>query len=54
MNEQSNKPGRMNKRKENNNIFHRGLQCVEDHGILYTIGYLPKYLCKKINGDDRK
>ena len=54
MNEQSNKPSRMNKRKENNNIFHRGLQCVEDHGILYTIGYLPKYLCKKINGDDRK
>ncbi|MBT9790650.1 DUF4422 domain-containing protein [Clostridium sp. MCC344] len=54
MNAQYNKPGHMNKRKGNINIFHRGLQCVEDHGIVYTIGYLPKYLCKKINGDDRK
>lgn len=31
-------------RSNNRSLVHGGIQCIKDHGLIYTIGYLPKRL----------
>lgn len=39
--------GKGEKRYAGNNIFFRGMQCIKDHGLIYTLGYMrKKYLGK--------